>query len=71
MSDNVEQDSWATIILRGTSKVLESIQMAQQTGQSRYRLIPTGHLSSATRAGLRDMTLGVVRGVPVGNFNFE
>ena len=67
MSDESEKVSWATVILRGTAKVLECLEMAKTNGQSRYRLIPTSHLNDATRAGLIDMTLGRMRdGHPVG-----
>ena len=60
------KETWATVILRQTSKFLESLTMGR-TMQTRYRLIPTEHLNKATRAGLVDMTLGKIKnGRPVG-----
>lgn len=66
-SDKNDKESWALVILRGSAKILESLEMAKTCGQSRYKLIPTAHLNAATRAGLIDMTLGKIKnGNPVG-----
>ena len=71
MTDQSDKVSWSTVLLNGTGKILESLQMENTMGQSRFRLISTRLLSNSTRAGIIDMTPGKIkRGKQFGKFIF-
>lgn len=56
-----ENKTWATVLLSPIGSFLDSIN-AGVIGQTRFKLIPTGHLNQATHAGVIDMTVRTVNG---------
>lgn len=56
-----ENKSWATVVLGPIGQFLDSVNAAV-IGQTRFKLIPTGHLNKSTHAGVIDMTVKTVNG---------